>query len=95
MYFLVYIFFWSKSGSNQAAYETYAYDFLFNETRESFSSMWNFYWNPIMVRKWANVVKAYIISIPPPVINWLWWYIDTFKIVDKNYLPIDFFRKKW
>ena len=69
--------------------------FLFSDARESLSNMWIFYWKSCLVRKWANVVKAYIIYIPPPVIQWLWWYIDTVKIVEKSYLPIDFVIKNW
>ena len=47
-------------------------NFLFGDVGDSLSQMWNFYWNPCMVRKWANAVKAYIISIPPPVIHLPW-----------------------
>ena len=43
--------------------------FLFSTARDSFYSLWGFYWNPCLVRNLANVVKAYIISIPPPVIH--------------------------
>ena len=42
---------------------------IFSAARDSFSNMWNFYWNPCLVRKLDNIVKAYIISIPPPAIH--------------------------
>ena len=43
--------------------------FLFSASRDSLSQMWKYYWNPCLVRKLANVVKAYIISTPTPVIH--------------------------
>ena len=56
---------------------------LLSASRESLSQTWNYYWNPCLVRKWANVVKAYILSTPPPFIYRIWWYIDTVKVVEK------------
>ena len=43
--------------------------FLFSASRDSFPQTWNYYWNPFQVRKLSNVVNAYIISTPTPVIN--------------------------
>ena len=43
--------------------------FLFSDSCESLSITWSFYWNPCMLRKLYNDVKAYIISISPPVIH--------------------------
>ena len=40
-------------------------------------------------------MKACTISVPLPVIHLLWWYIDTFKIVENKKLPIEFVRKDW
>ena len=68
--------------------KTYSYDFFFNAARDSLSKMWDFYLNPCLVSKLANVVKYYIIYIPAPVIHWLCWYIDTVKIVEKNVYPL-------
>ena len=42
---------------------------LFSATHDSFSNTWNFYWEPCLVGKLANVAKVYIIYIPPPVIH--------------------------
>ena len=32
-------------------------------------------------------MKARTISVPPPVLHSILWYIDTLKIVDNKYLP--------
>ena len=69
--------------------------FLFSDTCDWLSRMWNFNWNPFLLRKWAHIMKAYNIYVPYTFINWLWWYIDTFKMVDNNYLTIEFVRKDW
>ena len=69
--------------------------FLFSSARDSFSNTWNFDWNPCLARKWANVTKAFTISVPYPFLHLLWWYFDTFKIVENKYLLIDFFRMDW
>ena len=68
---------------------------LFSYDRDSLSNMWNLDWNPCMLIKWSNVMKAYTISVPTPVLHWLWWYIDTLEFLENKYLPIEFVRKDW
>ena len=66
---------------------------IFSSACDSLSNMWNFDCNPCLIRKLANVMNYYTIYAPTPVIHWLWWYIDTFKIVENKYSPIEFVRK--
>ena len=40
-------------------------------------------------------MKAYTVSVPPPILHWIWLYIDTIIIVENKYLPIDFFIMDW
>ena len=68
---------------------------LFSSAQVVLSNMLNFDWNPFLVIKWANVMKDYTIYAPPSVIHLFWWYIDTLKIVEYKYLPIDFVIKGW
>ena len=35
------------------------------------SKMWNFDQNPFLARKRAKSMKAYVISAPTPVLNWI------------------------
>ena len=42
---------------------------LFSSTCYSLSNMWNFDCNPFLVIKWANIMKDYSISVPPPVLH--------------------------
>ena len=69
--------------------------FLFSATCDSFYNMWNFDWSTCLVRKGANLANDYTIYVPPTFLYWLLLYIDTFKMVDNKYLPIEFFRKEW
>ena len=69
--------------------------FLFSDAHESLSNMWNLDCNPCLVRKQANVMKYYNISVPRPVLHWIGWYLDTFKIIENKYLPLDFVIKYW
>ena len=43
--------------------------FLFSASRDSLYNMRNYYWKPFLVRKIADFMKAYIISILTPVIH--------------------------
>ena len=43
--------------------------FLFSDAHESLSNMWNLDWNPCLVRKQANGMKYYNISVPRPVLH--------------------------
>ena len=69
--------------------------FLFIATRDSFSNIWNYFWNPCLVRERASDTKAYKIYVSPPFLHWFWWYISTLKVVKNNYLSSEFFRKEW
>ena len=42
---------------------------LFSDARDLFSNMWNFDWNPCLIRKRANAVNDIVISVPPPVFH--------------------------
>ena len=67
--------------------------FLFSATCYSLSNMCTFNCNPFMVVKLSNVMDYYTIIVTPPFIYLVWWYIDTFKMVENEYLPIDFVGK--
>ena len=42
---------------------------LFIASRDTFTQTWNYYWNPCLVGKRANVVKTQIIYTTTPVIH--------------------------
>ena len=67
---------------------------MFSSAHDSLYNMCNFNWDHCLIRKWANAMKAYNISVLHPVLHWLWWYIDTLKVVEDIYLSIGFVRKE-
>ena len=69
MYFLFYVIFPNKSGRNYWYIKPMPVIFLFSAACNSLSNMWSFYCNSCMLRKLADSVKVYIISIPLPVIH--------------------------
>ena len=75
------IFYQIRLGGNSCNIKPMPVILVFSAAHYSFSNMWNFYWNPCLVRKLSDIMKAYTISVPPPVLSWIWWYIDTFNIV--------------
>ena len=68
---------------------------LFSAVSDLLSNMYNFDLDPWLVRKRANTMKVYTIYVPLPVLHLILWYVDTFKMVENNYLPIDFIIKDW
>ena len=67
--------------------------FLFCAAHDSLCNMWNFYWNPFLVIKRSNVTKACTVFVPPTFLHWLWWCIDTFKMVGNIFYLLTFLER--
>ena len=89
------LFSWWRTGDISWHLKPMPVIFLFNTDHDFFLQHVDFYWNPCLVRKWANSMKACIIFVPTPNIHQLWYNINTIKIIKYKHVPIDFVRKDW